>query len=75
MHFNYFLFILQTVKWYPLLHSKYSKNKPEIRLSIYLDEDNKEEQPSFKAKDAPARCKTHLICYLFVFFSDVSMNF
>ncbi|XP_060082767.1 centrosomal protein of 120 kDa-like [Ylistrum balloti] len=45
----------QTVKWYPLLHSKYSKNKPEIKLSIYLDEDKSGEQPSFRAKEAPAR--------------------
>lgn len=45
----------QTVKWYPLLHSKYSKNKSEIKLSIYLDEDKSGEQPSFRAKEAPAR--------------------
>lgn len=45
----------QTAKWYPLLHSKYSKSKPEIKLSIYLDDDKSGEQPSFKAKDAPPR--------------------
>ncbi|OWF54108.1 centrosomal protein of 120 kDa-like isoform X2 [Mizuhopecten yessoensis] len=45
----------QTAKWYPLLHSKYSKNKSEIKLSIYLDEDKSGEQPSFRAKEAPAR--------------------
>jgi hypothetical protein len=33
------MYILQTAKWYPLLHSKYSKNKPEIKLSIYLNDD------------------------------------
>ncbi|XP_076104445.1 centrosomal protein of 120 kDa-like isoform X2 [Mytilus galloprovincialis] len=45
----------QTAKWYPLLHSKYSKNKPEIKLSIYLDDDKTGEQPSFKAREAPPR--------------------
>ena len=49
------LFYLQTAKWYPLLHSKYSKNKPEIKLSIYLDDDKTGEQPSFKAREAPPR--------------------
>ncbi|KAL8561303.1 hypothetical protein ACOMHN_047158 [Nucella lapillus] len=29
----------QVAKWYPLLHCKYSKAKPEIRLALYLDED------------------------------------
>nr|XP_022334078.1 centrosomal protein of 120 kDa-like [Crassostrea virginica] len=46
----------QTPKWYPLLHSKYSKSKPEIRLAIYLEDDkNGAQETSFKAKDAPAR--------------------
>lgn len=46
----------QTPKWYPLLHSKYSKNKSEIRLAIYLEDDKSgEQETSFKAKDAPAR--------------------
>lgn len=46
----------QTPKWYPLLHSKYSKNKSEIRLAIYLEDDKGgEQETSFKAKDAPAR--------------------
>ena len=49
------MYIQQTAKWNPLLHSKYSKNKPEIKLSIYLDDDKTGEQPSFKAKEAPAR--------------------
>ncbi|KAL5004829.1 hypothetical protein ScPMuIL_018285 [Solemya velum] len=44
----------QTPKWYPLLHSKYSKNKPELRLSLYLDEDKSGERP-FHAKGAPPR--------------------
>ncbi|XP_076443605.1 centrosomal protein of 120 kDa-like isoform X2 [Babylonia areolata] len=29
----------QVAKWYPLLHCKYTKAKPEIRLALYLDED------------------------------------
>ncbi|KAK6179237.1 hypothetical protein SNE40_011643 [Patella caerulea] len=29
----------QCAKWYPLLHSKYHKLKPEIRLALYLDDD------------------------------------
>lgn len=46
----------QTPKWHPLLHSKYSKNKSEIRLAIYLEDDKGgEQETSFKAKDAPAR--------------------
>ncbi|XP_064607964.1 centrosomal protein of 120 kDa-like isoform X3 [Liolophura sinensis] len=46
----------QTNKWYPLLHSKYHKLKPELRLGLYLDEDKPgDEQPSFRAKEAPAR--------------------
>ncbi|WAR00622.1 CE120-like protein [Mya arenaria] len=46
----------QTSKWYPLLLGKYQKNKPEIRLGLYLDEDKTtEENTSFKAKEAPAR--------------------
>ncbi|KAK3096594.1 hypothetical protein FSP39_001548 [Pinctada imbricata] len=48
----------QTPKWYPLLHSKYSKNKSEIKLSIYLDEDGGKGETTdsnFRAKEAPAR--------------------
>ncbi len=48
--------MLQSPKWYQLLHSKYSKSKPELRLCIYIDEENKGgEQSSFKAREAPAR--------------------
>ncbi|XP_053405525.1 centrosomal protein of 120 kDa-like [Mercenaria mercenaria] len=46
----------QTSKWYPLLLGKYQKNKPEIRLGLYLDEDKSAEaNTSFKAKEAPPR--------------------
>ena len=59
---------LQTFKWYPLLHSKYASTKPEIRLGIYIDDDAKAGDVSFKAKGPPARvgdCKwTFLITVL-----------
>lgn len=42
-------------KWYTVLHSKYSKSKPEIKLAIYIDEDKGQADSSFKAKEAPAR--------------------
>lgn len=29
----------QTSKWHPLLHSKYTRYKPEIQLGLYLDHD------------------------------------
>ncbi|KAI0208621.1 DUF3668 domain-containing protein [Lamellibrachia satsuma] len=45
----------QTFKWYPLLHSKYSSSKPEVRLGIYIDDDTKGGNTSFKAKEPPAR--------------------
>lgn len=58
-----FIFIFQTPKWYPLLHSKYSKNKSEIRLAIYLEDDKGgEQETSFKAKDAPARRMLYMYC-------------
>ncbi|CAH1798062.1 unnamed protein product [Owenia fusiformis] len=44
----------QTTKWYPLLNSKYSKNKPELKVGVYIDNDVISQQ-TFKAKDAPAR--------------------
>lgn len=43
----------QAAKWYPLLHSKYNKSKPEIKLAIYIDEDKG--NVSFKAKETPNR--------------------
>ncbi|ESO92587.1 hypothetical protein LOTGIDRAFT_190538, partial [Lottia gigantea] len=42
----------QCAKWYPLLHSKYHKSKPEIKLALYLDDDhgtNTETVPVVKA--------------------------
>ncbi|XP_064619737.1 centrosomal protein of 120 kDa-like isoform X2 [Lineus longissimus] len=45
----------QTAKWYPLLHGKYSRSKPEVRLGIYLDEDKNIQPAGFKARAAPAR--------------------
>ena len=52
----------QTSKWYPLLLGKYHKTKPEVRLSIYIEEDKSEPvNTSFKAKEAPARCMLFFI--------------
>ncbi|KAK2186531.1 hypothetical protein NP493_197g03000 [Ridgeia piscesae] len=45
----------QSFKWYQLLHSKYSSSKPEVRLGIYIDDDSKAGDTSFKAKEPPAR--------------------
>lgn len=33
----------QTSKWYPLLHSKYTRHKAEIQLGLYLDHDTGDE--------------------------------
>ena len=74
---SFLQFLFQTSKWYPLLLAKYQKNKPEIRLAIYLDEDKTAEpDTSFKAKEAPPRCKTvggfhiHHKCVIWPLFSS-----
>ncbi|XP_074650244.1 centrosomal protein of 120 kDa-like [Tubulanus polymorphus] len=46
---------VQTAKWYPLLHGKYSRSKPEVRIGIYIDDDSNTEQQGFKARNAPGR--------------------
>ncbi|XP_060693677.1 centrosomal protein of 120 kDa isoform X2 [Hemiscyllium ocellatum] len=45
----------QAPKWYPLLSSKYTKSKPEIRIGIVLETDVKPQIEGFKAKEAPPR--------------------
>lgn len=48
----------QDPRWYPLLSSKYTKQRPELLLSLLLENDNKPSEPSpdrFKAKKAPPR--------------------
>ncbi|XP_078422984.1 centrosomal protein of 120 kDa isoform X2 [Cetorhinus maximus] len=45
----------QTPKWYPLLSSKYTKSKPEIKIGIVLETDVKPQVESFKAREAPPR--------------------
>ncbi|XP_038660935.1 centrosomal protein of 120 kDa isoform X2 [Scyliorhinus canicula] len=45
----------QTSKWYPLLSSKYTKSKPEIKIGIVLETDIKPQVEGFKAKEAPPR--------------------
>ncbi|XP_072440637.1 centrosomal protein of 120 kDa isoform X3 [Chiloscyllium punctatum] len=45
----------QAPKWYPLLSSKYTKSKPEIRIGVVLETDVKPQIEGFKAKEAPPR--------------------
>ncbi|XP_069749507.1 centrosomal protein of 120 kDa isoform X2 [Narcine bancroftii] len=45
----------QVSKWYPLLSSKYTKNKPEIKIGIVLETDTKPQMEAFKAREAPPR--------------------
>ncbi|XP_003444553.1 centrosomal protein of 120 kDa isoform X1 [Oreochromis niloticus] len=50
--------VKQEPRWYPLLSSKYTKQKPSLLLSMLLENDNKPSEPSpdrFKAKKAPPR--------------------
>ncbi|KAA8592409.1 hypothetical protein FQN60_017864 [Etheostoma spectabile] len=50
--------VKQEPRWYPLLSSKYTKQKPALLLSMALENDNKPSEPSpdrFKAKKAPPR--------------------
>ncbi|XP_041644369.1 centrosomal protein of 120 kDa [Cheilinus undulatus] len=50
--------IKQEPRWYPLLSSKYTKQRPELLLSMLLEIDTKVSEPSsyrFKAKKAPPR--------------------
>lgn len=61
----------QDPRWYPLLSSKYTKQRPELLLSLLLENDNKPSEPSsdrFKAKKAPPRqgSFTHLGWFVFL---------
>ncbi|XP_045890052.1 centrosomal protein of 120 kDa-like [Micropterus dolomieu] len=50
--------VKQEPRWYPLLSSKYIKQRPALLLSMVLENDNKPSEPSpdrFKAKKAPPR--------------------
>ncbi|XP_078141380.1 centrosomal protein of 120 kDa [Centroberyx gerrardi] len=50
--------VKQEPRWYPLLSSKYTKQRPAILLSVLLESDTKPSEPSpdrFKAKKAPPR--------------------
>ncbi|XP_034727047.1 centrosomal protein of 120 kDa [Etheostoma cragini] len=50
--------VKQEPRWYPLLSSKYTKQKPALLLSMALENDTKPSEPSpdrFKAKKAPPR--------------------
>lgn len=53
----------QDPRWFPLLSSKYTKQKPALLLSFQLESDTKPSEPSpdrFKAKRAPPRQGQHL---------------
>nr|XP_046241768.1 centrosomal protein of 120 kDa [Scatophagus argus] len=50
--------VKQEPRWYPLLSSKYTKQRPALLLSVALENDTKPSEPSpdrFKAKKAPPR--------------------
>ncbi|XP_029296447.1 centrosomal protein of 120 kDa isoform X2 [Cottoperca gobio] len=50
--------VKQEPRWYPLLSSKYTKQRPALLLSMALENDAKPSEPSperFKAKKAPPR--------------------
>ncbi|XP_049907999.1 centrosomal protein of 120 kDa isoform X1 [Epinephelus moara] len=50
--------VRQEPRWYPLLSSKYTKQRPALLLSMALENDTKPSEPSpdrFKAKKAPPR--------------------
>ncbi|KAL7885082.1 hypothetical protein AOLI_G00078520 [Acnodon oligacanthus] len=47
--------VKQPPKWYPLLSSKYTKQKPALLLSMVLENDTKQPPDQFKAKKAPPR--------------------
>uniref|UniRef100_A0A3Q3EQM5 Centrosomal protein 120 n=1 Tax=Labrus bergylta TaxID=56723 RepID=A0A3Q3EQM5_9LABR len=50
--------VKQEPRWYPLLSSKYTKQRPALLLSMLLEKDTKPSEPSpdrFKAKKAPPR--------------------
>ncbi|CAJ1069665.1 centrosomal protein of 120 kDa isoform X1 [Xyrichtys novacula] len=50
--------VQQEPRWYPLLNSKYTKQRPALLLSMQLENDTKPSEPSpdrFKAKKAPPR--------------------
>ena len=51
------IFVFQIAKWYPLLHSKYGKNKPEMKLSLYIDDDAapSDSKPASKTKTSPGK--------------------
>uniref|UniRef100_A0A4W6CW68 Centrosomal protein 120 n=1 Tax=Lates calcarifer TaxID=8187 RepID=A0A4W6CW68_LATCA len=50
--------VKQEPRWYPLLSSKYTKQRPALLLSVVLENDTKPSEPSpdrFKARKAPPR--------------------
>lgn len=49
----------QAAKWFPLLHCKYGKAKPEIRLALYLDDD-KDPQNDRPVKEIPEKSQAKI---------------
>nr|KAG5699532.1 hypothetical protein BaRGS_033728 [Batillaria attramentaria] len=47
-------------KWYPLLHCKYGKTKPEVRLSIYLDDDKSPDKDVQVIHEKPSQKNVNL---------------
>ncbi|XP_042276259.1 centrosomal protein of 120 kDa [Thunnus maccoyii] len=50
--------VKQEPRWYPLLSSKYTKQRPALLIGVMLENDTKPSEPSpdrFKAKKAPPR--------------------
>ncbi|KAM6930484.1 centrosomal protein of 120 kDa [Xenentodon cancila] len=59
--------VRQDPRWFPLLSSKYTKQRPALLLSMVLENDSKASQPfpdSFKAKKAPPRQGSPLVSEL-----------
>ncbi|XP_044052477.1 centrosomal protein of 120 kDa isoform X2 [Siniperca chuatsi] len=59
--------VRQEPRWYPLLSSKYTKQRPALLLSMVLESDAKPSEPSpdrFKAKKAPPRQGSPAITHL-----------
>lgn len=71
------LCVCQDPRWYPLLSSKYTKHKPELLLSMVLENNSKTSQPSpekFKAKKVPPRRGQLLLVCLLIWFRGPSSD-
>lgn len=67
----------QEPRWFPLLSSKYTKQKPALLVGVSLENDSKATEPSpdrFKARKAPPRQGRLLLQRWFLCFSLVSLS-